>query len=248
MPKNEFQPVSNFNLEINRSERSHQVRWLAPLLDRPEGRAWFLGQLACPCSFDEAQAADVFHLCFPLRDIFTADYYQCRGKPHLEDRFIAYYNRLFSLPEDFGVHEVWRTAPDGEIRHPAAGGRAGWYEAFLRERIPDETLYARARDVRRMLGTEADVLLLTGRHVVLVECKYKGTPSPEQYERHLMMGKTLARRLGEVFHFGMVVEVERDPRFARIDVPHVLWSEIRSKLEETRESEFALLTQSESMK
>ena len=48
-----------------------------------------------------------------------------------------------------------------------------------------------------------------------------------------MMGETLARRLGKVFHFGMVVEDERDPRFARIDVPHVLWSEIRSKLEET---------------
>jgi hypothetical protein len=206
---------------------------LAPLLDQLEGRAWFLKQLQCPCTPDEARAADVFHLCFPLRDIFTADYYQCRGTPHLEDHFIAYYNRLFGLPEGFGVQEVWRTAPSGQIRHPAAGGRAGWYDDFLRERISDETLYAHARDVRRMLGTEADVLLLTDRHVVLVECKYKSEPSTEQYERHQMMGKTLARRLKKAFHFGMVVEDRRDPRFARIDVPHVLWSEIRSKLEET---------------
>jgi hypothetical protein len=229
--KEQFQPVSEFSFEVNRAERSHQVRWLAPLLDRPEGRAWFLERLQCPCTSDEAQVAEVFHLCFPLRDIFTFDYNQCRGTTHLEDQFITYYNRLFGLPEDFGVQEVWRTAPGGEIRHPAAGGRAGWYESFLRERVPDEALYTQARNVRRMLGTEADVLMLTHHYVVLVECKFKGRPSTEQYKRHQMMGKTLARRLGRVFHFGMVVEDRRDPRFARIDVPHVLWSEIRLRLE-----------------
>lgn len=225
-----FRPISTFSWEINRAERSHQAHWLAPLLDRPEGRAWFLEQLECPCTPDEARAADVFHLCFPLRDIFTEDYYQCRGKPNLEKQFIAYYNRLFGLPEDFGVQEVWCTAPNNEIRHPAAGGRAGWYEDFLRERVPDQALYTRARDVRRMLGTEADVLMLTNHHVVLVECKFKGKPSTEQCVRHQMMGRVLARCLGKAFHFGMVVE-ERDPRFARFQVPYVLWSDIRSKLE-----------------
>jgi hypothetical protein len=225
----QFQPASTFCWQINRAERSHQVRWLAPLLAQPEGRVWFLERLGCPFTPDEAPDAEVFHLCFPLRDIFTADYYQCRGKPQLEGQFIAYYNDLFGLPQDFGVHEVWRTAPNNEIRHPAAGGRAGWYKDFLRERIPDPTLYTRARDVGRMLRTEADVLLLTERHVVLVECKYKGRLSTEQYERHQMMGETLARRLGKAFHFGMVVEDERDPRFVRIDIPYVLWSEIRDR-------------------
>lgn len=204
-----------------------------PLLDQPEGRVWFLERLGCPCIPDEAREAEVFHLCFPLRDIFTADYYQCRGTLHLEDQFIAYYNRLFGLPEDFGVDEVWHTAPGGQIRHPAAGGRAGWYEAFLQERIPDPNLYTQARDARRMLGTEADVLLLTQSYVVLVECKYKGGLSTEQYERHQMMGETLARRLGKAFHFGMVVEDERDPRFARLDVPYMRWSAVRSRLEQT---------------
>ncbi len=194
---------------------------MAPLLDQPEGRAWFLERLRCPCTRDEALAAEVFHLCFPLRDIFTADYYRCRGTPHLEDQFISYYNRLFGLPEDFGVEDVWRTAP---------GGQAGWYDDFLRERIPDETLYTRARNVGRMLRTEADMFLLTARHVVLVECKYKGKPSTEQYERHQMMGETLAHRLDKAFHFGLVVEEERDPRFARLHVPYVLWSEIQAKL------------------
>jgi len=235
MPMQEFQPVSDFSFQINRAERSHQVRWLAPLLDRPDGRAWFLARLQCACTPDEARAADVFHLCFPLRDIFTADYYQCRGNTDLEDQFIAYYNQLFGLSEDFGVQEVWRTAPNSEIRHPAAGGRAGWHEAFLQERIPDEALYARARDVRRMLGTEADVLLLTNSYVILVECKYKGTPSIKQYERQEIMGKTLARRLEKAFHHGMVVADERDPHFAQIDAPYVRWTDIRSKMEEVQQ-------------
>jgi len=106
MTQKSFQPVSAFSWEINRAERSRQVRWLAPLLRRPQGRIWFLDRMRCPCPPDEARDADVFHLCFPLRDIFTADYYQCRGILHLEDQFITYYNRLFGLPEDFGVDEV----------------------------------------------------------------------------------------------------------------------------------------------
>ena len=228
----QFQPAPTCSWAINRAERSLQIRWLVPLLDRPGGRAWFLGRLQCPCTPDEAQEAEVFHLCFPLRDIFTADYHRCRGTPHLEDQFIAYYNRLFGLPVGFGVEAVWRTSPGDAIRHPAARGRAGWYEEFLRERISDETLRVRARDVRRMLDTEADVLLLTDRNVVLVECKYKGELSNEQLERHQTMGETLARRLDRSFHFGMVVGQERDPQFARIDVPYVLWTDIQSKLGE----------------
>ena len=226
-----FQLIETFSWKINRAERSHQVRWLAPLLDQPEGRAWFLEQLQCPCTPDEARAAEVFHLCFPLRDLFSADYEQCRGRPHLEAQFIAHYNRLFCLPEDFGITEVWRTAPDGQIRHPGARGRAGWYDAFLRERVSDDDLFTRARDVRRMLDTEADVFLPTGRHVILVECKYRGVPSTEQYERHQMMGKTLARRLDRALHFGLVVDDEHDPHFARFSVPYLFWSEIRSRLE-----------------
>jgi hypothetical protein len=225
-----FEAVDTFSWQINRAERSQQVRLLAPLLHEPWGRIWFLEKLECPCAGEEAYAAQVFHLCFPLRDTFTADYYQCRGKPHLEDQFIAYYNRLFELPEGFGVQEVWRTAPGNEIRHPAAGGRAGWYVDFLKERIRDSDLRERARNVRRILGTEADLLLLTQRFVVLVECKYLSPLSMEQYERQQMMGETLARRLGKAFHFGLVVEGKRDTKYAQIDAPYVLWSEIWDRL------------------
>jgi hypothetical protein len=225
-----FEPVDAFSWKINRSERTQQVRLLVPLLDRPDGRAWLLEGLNCPCTYDEAMAAGVFHLCFPLRDIFTKDYYQCRGTRHLEDQFIAYYNRLFDLPEGFGVEEIWRTAPGGEIRHPAAGGRKGWYEDFLKERIPDATLREKAREARRMLGTEADVFIQTQRHVIVAECKYRSQFSWEQYERQQKTGKALARRLGKAFHFGLVREKDADPAFVKIKEPYVTWDAVKEKL------------------
>jgi hypothetical protein len=227
-----FVPVESFSWDVNRAERAQQVRLLVPVLDRPHGRVWFLEQLQCPCSHQEALAAQVFHLCFPLRDIFTADYYQCRGTRQLEDRFITYYNDLFGLPSSFGIEQVWRTAPGGEIRHPAAGGRAGWYEELLKERVANDELLQKARKTRQMLGTEADVCLLTASRVVIVECKYRSQFSTEQYERQKLTGETLARRLGKTFHFGMVCEDERDPNFARISEPYVTWHEIEDKLAE----------------
>jgi hypothetical protein len=233
-PSGTFEPVTTFSWAVNRAERSLQARWLVPLLNCPEGRVWFLKQLACPCTDSEAKELQVFHLCFPLRDVFTADYYQCRGDPQRENQFIAYYNRLFDLPDDFGINEIWRTAPGGEIRHPAAGGRAGWYDDFLRERVLDQAHYTQTRNIRRMLGTEADVLVLTESYVVLVECKYKGEASIEQYDRQQMMGPTLARRLGSKFCYGMVVETPRDVRYARINPPYVLWSEIEAWLQENK--------------
>lgn len=232
----EFEPLNEFSFEINRSERSHQARYLVPVLREPDGRAWLLEELDCPCSAEEARAAEVFHLCFPLRDIFTADYKNCRGNSELEGQFIAYYNRLFGLPENFGIQSVWRNAPNNALRHPVAGGRAGWYKAFLRERVSDETLYARARNLCRMLRTDSDVLLLTSCAVILVECKYKGTVSTEQYERHQLMGRTLARRLGKHFYFGMLVSGSRDPRFARMRLPYVKWSDVKKRLRDLKGS------------
>ena len=229
-----FQPVDTFSWEINRSERTRQARWLVPLLDLPEGRAWFLERLECPCSPEEAAAAEVFHFCFPLRDLLTADYWRSRGKSTLEDQFIRHYNRLFALPDDFGIDDVWRTVLGGVIRHPAAPGRAGWYEAFLRKHVPNAQLHERARNVRRMLGTEADVLLITDSYVTVVECKFLSSFLRDEYERQLMMGNTLAKRLDKQFHYGLVAEKRGDPARVRIDAPCVLWSEIEAKLEEIR--------------
>jgi hypothetical protein len=87
-----------------------------------------------------------------------------------------------------------------------------------------------------MLGTEADALLLSDSHVILIECKYRSSPSTEQHERHQLMGQTLARRLKKAFFFGMVVEDERDPVFARIDATYVLWQAIQSRVEALKRS------------
>ena len=229
-----FEPVDTFSWEINRSERTRQARWLVPLLELPQGRAWFLERLECPCSPEEAAAGEVFHFCFPLRDVLSADYWGCRGTRTLEDRFITHYNKLFGLPESFGLEDVWHTGPGGVIRHPAAPGRAGWSEPFLQERVSDQELYALARRMRRMLGTEADVLLITDGYVTVVECKFLGNFRRDEYERQLMMGKTLAGRLGKVFHYGLVAQERGDPARVRIDAACVLWSEIEAKLREIR--------------
>lgn len=229
-----FRPVGAFSWEVNRSERALQARWLVPLLDLPEGRVWFLGQLQCPCSPEEAAAAEVFHFCFPLRDVLTADFKTCRGKRTLEDQLIPYYNRLFGLPDDFGIEEIWHTGPDGAIRHPAAGGRAGWHEDFLDQRVPDKELHVLARNMRRMLGTEPDVLLITDSCLTVVECKFLSNFLKDEYERQLMMGNTLAERLGKGFHYGLVAQERGDPAHVHIDAPCVLWSEVEAKLKEIR--------------
>jgi len=228
----EFKPVEEFNFAINRAERTVQARWLVPLLRLTEGRHWLLHELGVKTSHENAEATHVYHLCFPLRDVFTNDYWQCRKTKNkkLEEQFIAFYNRLFGLPDNFGVEEIWLTAPSGEIRHPGAPGRAGWFDDFLRERIPIKELYDKARNARRMLGTEADVLLLTPEHIVLIECKYKSPLRMEQYHRHIMMGRTLSKRLNKEFAFGLIVEEERDPEHAKIEAPFVLWSSIEEKL------------------
>jgi hypothetical protein len=194
------------------------------------GKFWLLSSLGVAVSKQDAAASQVFHLSFPLKDIFTFDYYYCRGKRDLEDQFIAYYNDIFSLPVGFGIERIWRTAPGQDIRHPGAPGRAGWFEAFLQERISDRELYNKARNIRRMLGTEADVLLLTPEHVLLIECKYLSSLLTEQYDRHIMMGRTLSKRLNKKFVFGLIVEEERDPENAKIKAPFVLWSSIEEKL------------------
>jgi len=228
----QFQPVSDFGFEVNRAERAQQVRWLVPLLTDPEGRVWFLVRLDCPCTADEARAAEPFHFVFPLRDLFTADYYACRGNPEREAQFIAFYNEQLSLFPDlgpnFGADTVWRTHPGGPIRHPAAPGRAGWHREFLAQYLPPEDV-DRLMGIRQLLNTEADAMLLLPRHVVTIECKYLSSLRREQYSRQMEMGRMLSKRLGKDFFFGLVVESLRDLKRARIQEPYVTWDEIEER-------------------
>lgn len=225
----QFQPVSDFSFDINRAERAQQVRFLVPLLADPEGRVWFLERLGCPCTTDEAQNAEPFHFVFPLRDLFTADYYTCRGDAEREAEFIAHYNQLFGLSSDFGADTVWRTRPGGPIRHPAAPGRKGWHRAFLAEHVSLAEV-ERLLTIRQWLGTEADAMLLLRRHIVTIECKYQSSLRREQYDRQMEMGRLLSKRLGKDFFFGLVVESPRDLKRARIQEPHVTWDEIEKRL------------------
>lgn len=230
MPSKPFQPVASFDFDVNRAERTQQVRFLVPLLATPAGRAWFLQRLDCPLTADEAERSQSFHLCFPLGDLFTADYYSCRKDPGLAEQFILYYNVLFGLPSGFGRENVWLTAPGKELRHPAARGQSGWHKAFLEQRVADTELYDMARRLVELLRTEADVVIFTDRHVVLVECKYRSRLLPEQYGRQQEMGAVLAKRLNRCFHFGLVVGGKQDVAHAKIQAPCVTWSEIEKWL------------------
>jgi hypothetical protein len=222
-------PVSIFSWEVNRAERAQQVRFLVPLLVEVEGRVWFLERLGCSCTADEAQAGEPFHFVFPLRDLFTTDYYACRDDPEREAKFIAYYNERFGLPVDFGTDTVWRTHPGGTIRHPAAPGRGGWHRTFLAQYLSPEDV-DRLMGIRQLLNTEADAMLLLKRHIVTIECKYLSNLRREQYERQMRMGRLLSEWLNRAFFFGLVVESPRDVKHARIQEPHVTWNEIEKQL------------------
>jgi hypothetical protein len=220
----QFQPVSDFSFDVNRAERAQQVRFLVPLLADPEGRVWFLERLGCPCTADEARTAKPFHFVFPLRDLFTADYHACRSDSGREAEFIVYYNELFGLSADLGADTVWRTHHGGPIRHPAAPGRQGWHRASLAEHVSSAEV-ERLLNIRQWLDTEADAMLLLPRHIVTIDCKYRSSLLREQYERQRRMGELLGKRLRREFFFGLVVETPPDLKRARIQEPHVTWSE-----------------------
>jgi len=220
-----FEPLARYSWELNRSRRGWQVRWLVPLLERPEGRSWLLREkLRCPCAPEEAAQAEVFHFCRPLGDLFEADYEHCLGQTDSEDAFIAYYNRLFGLPEDFGLNELWRNAPGGELRPPSS-----WDRAFLRRRVADKASRKRASAMARLLAAEVDLLLLTARHAVLIECCLLGGFSPRRYKRTLKMGELLARRLGKALHLGLVVDDGYEPPFEWKGIPYVRGSEVEGR-------------------
>jgi hypothetical protein len=227
-----FRHVRDFTFEVNRAERTQQVRILVPLLNSPAGRAWFLDKLGCPCTEEVARKGRAFHLAFPLRDLFTADFYQCRDKPDLEAQLIAYYNALFDLSPTYGAHTIWRRHPDdplSPIRHPAAPGRSGWHRAFLAQYVPSDEV-VRLMRIRQLLNTETDALLILERHVVIIECKYLGRLSEEQYRRQMEMGPVLAERLGKDFFFGLVVKDGRSEYHAQVEEPYVTWGEVEDYL------------------
>ena len=224
----QFQPVEAYSLEINRAKRSWQTRWLVPLLERPEGRAWFLDRLRCPCSPAEARAADVSHFCLPLRDLFEEDYLRCRGHQENEERFVAYFNDLFGLPEDCGIMQVWRTARKGRMRLPVAAGKAGWSDKLLSKQIAHTRFRRRARHARTLLQTECDVMLLMDDHVLLAMCVHRGSLPHKEYALYRRLAGSLELRLGKSFRLGAVVDEAK--QLGALEVARVCWREIAAWL------------------
>ncbi len=230
MPKEaQFHPVAEFDFAVNRAERTQQARLLVPLLAEPKGRVWFLRQLNCPCTEAEAHKAQPYHLAFPLRDMVSKDLHNSRGDTTREAAFIIHYNRLFGLPDDYGADTIWRTRPGGTIRHPAARGRGGWHRRFLSEYLSSEEM-EKLMAIRQLLDTEADAMLISANYVVVIECKYLGNLSREQYKRQMRMGPLLGKRLGREFFFGLVVKSPRDVKHTHIQEPYVTWNDIEHQL------------------
>lgn len=230
MPEEQqFHPVAEFDFKVNRAERTQQVRLLVPLLAEPKGRVWFLQQLNCPCTEAEAHEAQPYHLAFPLRDLVSRDLDNSRGDTAREATFITYYNRLFGLLNDYGADTIWRTRPGGTVRHPAARGRSGWHRRFLSEYLPPGEV-EKLMDIRQLLDTEADAMLILTSHIVVIECKYLSNLRREQYKRQIRMGKLLSKRLGREFFFSLVVKSPRDAKHAHIHEPYVMWNDIERQL------------------
>lgn len=213
-----------YSMALNSSTRSQQARWVVPLLEKPGGRTWLLRRLGCPVSADEATAAEVYHLCYPLRDLFLADCSQSGRRWHPPDALLCAYNLLLGLPESFGLEDLWRTRK-GRLRLPWAGGNAGWSNALLERRVGTLGLRRRARRARRLFRSPVDVLLVTKQRVLLVECRHGKPLSPAVLKRLRALGGVLERRLGVTHAVGAIVQRAGD--LGGASVPHVLWEEIR---------------------
>lgn len=128
--------ASGFDLDVNRSERAVQVRWLVPLLDRSEGCAWLMKRLGVDSGSNEAAAARVFHFVFPLGDLLTKDLSNCLGGSSSEGQLITYYNDLLELGSHRGVDALWHAAPGGRYDHPRRAAVPAGMRSWSRRRSP----------------------------------------------------------------------------------------------------------------
>jgi len=220
-----FQPAHSFTWESSADGRGFQVHWLAPVLAAPQGRAWFLERLRCPCSMEAAYRGQVSHFCHPLPNLFQQDLLSCQGDQQQEDRLTSYYNDLFGLPADCGIERVWRSPRKGRLRLPYQQGAAGWSDKLLRKHIPVDRYRRRARRVGALMQAEVDVLLLTEYHVVLVTCLYAETLSEQDHALQRRLAGMLEHRLGRMFHLGAVVD-HRD-QLGILNLPYILWEDVQ---------------------
>ena len=219
-----FQPQECLTWRLNRSARSWQARYIVPLLAQPEGRAWFVRRLGSTCPPEAAATGEVWHFTYPLRDLFLADLASVRGQREAEEGFIAYYNDLFGLPADCGIAEVWRKTPGGPLRCPTEGKDGGWSDRILEAKLHDRRLRRRARNARRLMEAEADVLLITERYLVLVLCLLGEPLTERRFKEQRRLAGALEYRLRRQHYLAAVVEAPE--QLGAASMPYLHWTDL----------------------
>lgn len=203
-------------------------KWLRPLLQQPDGRAWFLERLRCPCTSEQARTAEVSFRRRPLRDLIEQDYAACGGGVPAQERMVSTYNALFNLPDGCGIHQVWHADRAGEMRLPAQGVGKGWTAKQLRKHIGHKRYLRRALKVLRLAQTRVDAIIVAGSYVVLVLCAQDDAITERRYARQKALAGVLERRLDKRFFLaGVVAGTEQ---LGVLDLAHVRWDEIRAWL------------------
>jgi len=206
-PPPEFAPLADFNENQMRSNAGWQARYLAPLLELPQERYWFMRKLASPCTQLECEDALLFQHVHLLRDLMYADAQQVRGERRLEDAFIRYYNSLLSLPENFGIEHVWRSRTDEHLRLPGESGRAGWTDGHLQAVAASKKQLRKLQGIVKLLKLENDVVLYSPRAILLVQVFAPGAKVElKVFEKLRRCAAVLERRLQRSVQYGFVVE------------------------------------------
>ncbi|MHB9034964.1 MAG: helix-turn-helix domain-containing protein [Anaerolineae bacterium] len=224
-----FLPLSDYGWEQMRSDAGWQAFQLAPLVAMPAGRSWLMRRLASPCSITECENALALEHVQPLRDLVYFDAAAAHGDHGREDALIRYYNSLFALPESFGIEHTWRGGADKRLRLPGENGRDGWPERHLQATISTKKQLRKAQEVVDLTKLRIDLMLITARHIMLVQVFQPGAKVPlKQFELLRRYAVVLERRLQRGVSFGFIVE--RTEYLPAGDLLHVPWEEVIAQL------------------
>lgn len=224
-----FAPVTEYAWQMVRADAAWQARYLQPLISSPRDRAWLMHRLSSPCSRQECELAEVMQHTQPLRDLLYADALRAAGERSREDAMILYYNRLFGLPETFGLEHTWRDGPANQLRLPGEPGRAGWTGRHLKTTVSSKRQLRKAEAVVELLNLQLDILLYTQRHVLVVQVYQPGSKvSLKQFELLRRYTAVLEQRLARGCAYAFVVE--RPELLPASDLLYIRWADVFARL------------------
>jgi len=199
--------VSSFTIEVNRSERAIQTRYLVPVLANPATRYELLASLQpleIPIHNEESDQADTLHFVWVLRDSFTTER-DAAATLILKTQLITRWCGILELPH-WATDIGWWRHPSGSyhrdreyIVHPCSR-QIGWTEPAINQRLRDQPALARSPDAiatliraRRTMNTECDCIIQTPIRIIVVECKDKTSFVKEQKVRQQALHVCLER-------------------------------------------------------